>query len=343
MKSKSKFIMRMMIFVMLVFSSSIFVYNNIITVVKSNEEKTISDFKKEQFDVIWSSLNTLSLQSEKEVSKISSNIENDILALSDEKLEKLQYDMNTGIHNEDLHNILMKNIEHQSLNDINNHRNGLVIMSNEGFIEDFNYRRANLISDKYDKSFRQWEESIKNSYNKELDENAIDKLLNRTSGIIALESYNLIKNNDHIKIKELNYDSLMEVYLKEGIEGLRNYQIFVPYYITDIGDIFGNLDITQGIKSNTNKIIVVQEFNLYDQIISSKSEIFNTDEIKPLTDRYDNLLRWLYIFGILSVVSICLFILYFLNLYFTIVEYEDSNEDNLYEEDEDPTADKIQS
>lgn len=323
MRSRSKFIIGIMIFVILAFSSSVFGYKNLITLVKENCQKTTEAFKEEQFKVLWSSLNNLQLQSEKEISKISEDIEKDILALSDEDLDKLHHDMTNNIHNQDLHEILMKNIEHQNLNGIKNHRNGVVVLSAEGYMEDFNYRRANLISDDHESSFREWDDIIKNSYNETLERNAIEKLLNRTSGIIALESYDLVGNDNHIKIKEMNYESLLRVFLAEGMEGLRNYQIFVPYYITDIGDIFGTPDISQGIKVDNNKIIVVQEFNLYDQIMmTDTSELFGNNEIENIASRYNELLRWLYIVGIILVTGVSGLIFYFCGIYNDIIERE---------------------
>ena len=329
MRSRSKFIIGIMIFVILAFSSSVFGYKNLITLVKDNCEKTTEAFKEEQFKLIWSSLDNLRLQAEKEVSRISEEIEKDILALTDEQLANLQYDMTNNIHNQDLHEILMKNIESQSLNDISNHRNGIVVLSSKGYMEDFNYRRAKNLSDECASSFRAWEDSIENSYNEELEQNAIDKLLNRTSGIIALESYDLIHNDAHIKIKELNYESLFKVFLAEGMEGLRNYQIFIPYYITDIGDIFGNPDISQGIKVDNNKIIIVQEFNLYDQIMIGHSDILDDHAINSITSRYNELLRWLYIVGIVLVSAVCGLIFYFCTIYNDIIdrEYDDEPEE----------------
>ena len=323
MKSRSKFIIGIMIFVILAFSSSVFGYKNLLMLVKENCKKTTEAFKEEQFKVLWSSLNNLQLQSEKEISKISEDIKKDILSLSDDKLQNLHDDMTNNIHNQDLHNILMKNIEYQNLNGIKNHQNGVVVLSTEGYLEDFNYRRANLVSDNHESSFREWDDSVKNSYNKSLEKNAIEKLLNRTSGIIALESYDLTNNENHVRIKEMNYESLLKVFLAEGMEGLRNYQIFVPYYITDIGDIFGTPDISQGIKIDNNKIIVVQEFNLYDQImLTQNSELFSNDEIKNIASRYNELLRWLYIVGIILVTGVSGLIFYFCGIYNDIIERE---------------------
>ena len=334
MKSKSKFIVGILIFVILISSSSVFLYRNIINVVKSNLGSTTEAFQEEQFKVIWSSLNNLQLQSEKEVTKISVNIEKDILALSNEDLGQMNDDMTNGIFNDDLHSILSDNITNKNLNDINNHRNGIVVMTINGYIEDFNYRRACDAED--ETLIRDWEHSLEKSYNKELEENAIDKLLNRTSGIIALESYDLVKNDNHIKIKELNYESLLQVFLNEGMEGLRNYQIFVPYYITDIGDIFGTPDIFHGNRVENNKIIVVQEFNLYDQIMSTQNNLFNDEQIQNVKSRYNELLRWFYIFGIVLVITLCTLIFCFCTVYNNIIanDYE-----HVYIENEAPRTD----
>lgn len=335
MKSRSKFIIGIMIFVVLAFSSSVFGYKSILTLVKENCVKTTESFKEEQFKVIWSSLNSLLLQSEKEVSKIAVIVERDILALTDEQLQDLQYDMTYNIHNSDLHKILMRNIENQNLNNINNHRNGIVVLSTKGYMEDFNYRRAKLISDDHTASFRVWEDSINSSYNQKLEINAIEKLLNRTSGIIALETYDLVGNDEHIMIKEMNYESLLNVFLTEGMEGLRNYQFFVPYYITDIGDIFGVPDISQGIEVENNKIIIVQEFNLYDQLMSNKTHLFDDSEINNIASRYNELLRWLYIVGIILVSAVSGLIFYFCGIYNDMIEreYNDNDEANAPEID----------
>lgn len=343
MRSRTKFVMGIMVFVILVFSSSVFIYKNIIDTIKSNYNITAEAFKEEQFKVLWSSLGELQLQSEKEVSEISKNIENDILKLSSKDLEQLQFDMTNNYHNEKLHNILMKNIQGKNLNGINNHRNGIVVMTTKGFIEDSNYRRAEHNANN-NSTFRPWEYNIENSYNKELEKNAIDKLLNRTSGIIVFETYDLVKNDDHIKIKEMNYESLLEVYLREGLEGLRNYQIFVPYYITDIGDIFGAVDIVHGIQVDNNKIIVAQEFNLYDQIMSSNDNLFSNAEIKNLLNRYDDILRLLYIFGIALVMGICGVIFYFCSMHNNIIELEYEQEEIISQlENEALRTDKMQN
>lgn len=305
------------------FTASVFMYKTVIDKISYNRDATIEAFREEQFKVIWSSLDALYMQAEDEVTDVSKRIENDILSLSDEQLQKLKEDMNNDTLNPDLHKILNSNIEGKKLNGISNHMNGIVVMTTDGYIEDFNYNRALETSGS---NVRGWEVAIENSYNKELEQDAIDKLLNRNSGIIALESYNLTKDDSHIKINELTYESLLNVFLVEGLNGLRNYQIFVPYYITDFGDIFGTPDIIHGTKVDNNKLIVVQEFNLYDQITNKQYDLFNDDQINEVNERCNDLLRLAYILGITLVTSVIALILYLCSIYNTLLSNEEEEE-----------------
>lgn len=317
---KSNNFLTMIFIIVLLFTASVFLYKNIIDKIVDNRQMTIESFKEEQFNVIWTSLENLQLQADKEITKISKNIEEDILSLSNEELVLLQSDMTNDTFNKTLHEILISNIKGVGFNDINNHMNGIVVMTNDGYIEDFNYYRASPSSNS---NVREWQVDLDHSYNKELELDAIDKLLNRHSGIIALESYDLTKNENHIIIDEMTYDSLLNVYLDEGLNGLKNYQIFVPYYITDFGDIFGNPDILHGSKVDNNKLIVAQEFNVYDQIMNSQEDLFNTEQIQNVITRYNDLLRLLYIFGISLISAVLSLVIYLCNIYNTLVYHEE--------------------
>lgn len=329
---KSSNFLTTILFIVCLFAASVFMYRTIIDKIEYNRESTIEAFREEHFNVIWSHIKALQLESENQVTEVSKKIEKDLLDLSQEELNKVQIDMTNDTLNHNLHTILNNNIKGKNLNGIDNHMNGIVVMTIDGYIEDFNYYRA---SEDYKTNVRKWEVAIENSYNKELEQDAIDKLLNRHTGIIALESYNLTKNDDHIKINELTYDSLLEVFSKEGINGLKNYQIFVPYYITDFGDIFGEPDIVHGVKTDNNKLIVAQEFNLYDQVSSSYENTVNDGEIKNVITRYDSLLRLMYVFGIVLISSVTVLICYLTNTYNKLVYIElENSEDEEVEDDE---------
>jgi hypothetical protein len=306
-----------------IFTASVFMYKTVIDKIVDNREATIEAFKEEQFNVIWTSLETLQLQAEKDVTEISQNIEEDILSLSPEELAILEYDMTNDVFNDNLHQILNSNIKNHCLNGIKNHMNSIVVMTTDGYMEDSNYYRATESNNNY---IRSWQTITDNSYNTKLENDAIDKLLNRNSGVIATESYNLLKDDNHILIDELTYDSLLKVFLQEGVTGLKNYQIFVPYYITDFGDIFGNPDIEHGIKLDNNKLIVVQEFNLYDQIMNRHNELFNDNQIRQVMTRYNEVLRLMYIFGISLITSVTGLILYLCSVYNALLIKEENEE-----------------
>jgi len=318
-KKQHNIILGVMIFVILIFSSSIILYKNVLDNIEYTAKKTTEYFKKEQFKVLWSDLKSFQSQADEEVTQISLSIEEDIANLSEDELEEVRVHLTNGTNSEVLHEILINNIEGKNLNGINNHKNGIFVITTRGYLEDYNYRRISISSSE-DEEQKTLQYGIDNSYNKELDTDAINKLLNRSNNIIAFESYNITKNEDHIKIKELNYETLSKVFIAEGINGLRNYQILVPFYITDIGDIFGEPDSIQGVKNENNKIIVIQEFNLYDQLINSKdSEIFTSEVIDNLRVKYNTILSWLYAFGITLVMGTCGLILYFCTIYNNIL------------------------
>ena len=325
---KSSSFLTVIFIVVFLFAGSVFWYDYAIDKIVENKEKTINSFKEEQFNVIWAYLENLQLQADKEITEVSKSIEEDILSMSHEELTQLQSDLTNDIFNDKLHKIFAKNIEGVGFNGIKNHMNGIIIMNNDGYLEDFNYHRAVSSNES---NVREWETDLERSYNKELEQDAINKILNRNSGIIALESYNLLKDdNDHIMIEEMTYESLLNVYLNEGLCGLRNYQIFVPYYITDFGDIFGEPDILHGSKVDNNKLIIVQEFNLYDQITSNHKNLFNNDLVDNITTRYNDVLRILYIFGISLIASVLCLIFYLCNIYNKLVYHEEEceNTDN---------------
>ena len=153
------------------------------------------------------------------------------------------------------------------------------------------------------------------AYNKELEEESIHRLLTHSNSIIATENTNTL-GKDHIKIDSMNYDSLKEVFVKEGIDGLKNYQFICPAYITETGDIFGQDDIVQGLRKPNHKIIVVQEFNLYDQLEKMGSALFDMeDHITYIREEYSVTQSIMYIMGLFYVASTVSLLFYFSHLY----------------------------
>ena len=279
------------------FSSSILMYDQCINDFKEYTIRKNTELKEDKFEEIYLVITDLTKVSKIRSDKYADNIKKDIKENLD--LKELENDLDSKKINEPFIEILQKNISNKYLG-IDNNRNGIIIMSNSGIIEDLNYSRSSK------NSIRTWKYELDRSYNKELDKKAYDIIMNhKKESLIVTESENRINNTNHIKIKEATYSSLKDVYMKEGLEGLKNYQFLVPSYITDDGDIFGNKDIEGGISKKSHKIIVIQEFNVYDQIKNNYeygSIINEDDEITDVMDSH--LLTLLYLLGIMLIISI---------------------------------------
>ena len=202
-------------------------------------------------------------------------------------------------------------------------------MTTEGIYEDFSYNRApeDALSE-----VRDWKYEISHSFNPELEKNAIESLLTHSDDLIVTESINYMgscSTDKHKKISCANYEILKDIYKNEGLEGFKNYQIYVPVYITDSGDIFGKKDIVQGIRQNTHKLIVVQEFNLYDQVEAETSlydRLKNNDEYNSIQERYHYATIVLYFLGFCYAISLVIMVLVYTSKYNKYIDEEVLNE-----------------
>lgn len=287
----------------------VFVYGYVIEEVKNAESSIISDMEDDKFEHMCSYLEVLHNQACSESKEVSTIIENELT--SDIDLEQLRKDLESGTFNQEVYEMIRSTIEGRSLNDINNYKNGIIIMTTDGVYEDLSYGRA--ITNEKD-MFRTWDFEIKRSYNPKLTEDAINKILNHSDDLILSEPINYINNKNHQKISDVSYDALKTVYKKEGIEGFKNYQIYVPTYITDTGDIFGQNDIVRGVKQPTYKFIVVQEFNLYDQIKNgSFDQMFDSlsKDSEHISAEFHYLILVLYLLGFCYTIALVVSIFHF--------------------------------
>lgn len=328
---KKIIIARAAIFIMIILISGLILYMYTVDRVKHAEEKSIEDYRIVQYERLYSELQLLTSQAYDNARNIAQNIETE---LRQQNLDELKYDMDNGEINEEMYETIESVIEGRSMNNIDNYRNGIIVMTQNGILEDFNYERVSSIKDR---SLRTWDVEIDAAYNQELEKEAINRLLNHSNALIATETINRL-GMDHIKISTLSYESLREIFLKEGIEGFKNYQFMSPAYITENGDIFGQDDIVQGIKQPNHKIIIVQEFNLYDQLKHMNSELFEMDDhILYIKKDFSVTLSIMYIMGLFYIASTITLLFYFSHLYnYYIREHgldkEDTETDKLIEE-----------
>lgn len=296
---------RAMCFIMLIMTIGLVLYMYSVERIKYSKEQNIADYKNNTFDRIYSELNLLHRQAKDSSKSLASDIEEELRQLD---LSKIHEELDDGIINSDIYKTIRDNIDGKTLNGIDNYKNGITVMTQDGIFEDFNYERASA-------KLRTWDDEINKAWNKELEKEAINKILIHSKELIAMEKINHI-NGNHIKIAELDEDNLREVYLKEGIEGFQNYQFKAAAYITESGDIFGNEDIVSGVRQKTHKFIIIQEFNLYDQLKTLSPDLFKTDEhILHLQKEYSITISIMYIMGLFYLVSTVLLLFYFSHLY----------------------------
>lgn len=302
------------------------VCDNAILSIKNSRAAAIEDVKKRDFATVWMSILNYMEDAEKQTSGVATNIENDIKATFD--LQDLQYKLDSGDKEArtKLSEIFRKNIDEVYVGDVNNNRNSIIILEGyDSIVEDLfvdpeSREEGAVIKNPSSPTLSQYQNT---TYNKELFTSAVRKIRTHTDKIIAIEPYNYIKG-EHEKIPEMNYHNLERVYINEGVQGLRNYQFLVPVYITDSGDIFGQKDIENGVPQENHKFIVIQTFNIYDQIMFNSPEFGDDDYIGRINARYDRILNSLYIMGIIICTLIVFIIVYFFSLYNILItkEYE---------------------
>lgn len=322
-KSKKNPIRKMAIFIasiLLIFGAAILLYSAVLSSVKNAKQSAMDQAKDTKFDLIWTQLQLSLEESYANAAIVAEHIERDIKTEFDLTDLKDALDTNDADAYQRLSKLVAKNIERISLNDIDNHRNSVMVMTGDGIIlEDYTIDLSTKIpaGDNFNKY-------LDTSYNKELFLDALRKLKIHSEYIIAIENIDCTGNDDHIKVSDVNRNTLKQVFDAEGLAGLQNYEFMTPVYITDTGDIFGTKDIIGGIPQENHKFVIVQTFNLYDQIIRNDHEYADNDYEDSIIERYDDVLVMLYIFGIILVVAIAACILYMMALYNFITDrYED--------------------
>lgn len=295
----------------LIFTSGFLVvlYNNIIEDVKNTQEATIYKYKSEQFEKVWDILcNKLIIDAHTNIKTAADSIESSMQSLD---MDKLKSDLDSGIYTDDIIEIFKSNLENISLNSIDNGKNNTLVMSNDKIILNYSYYAyPNTANDTH-----LFSSIITSGYNKELGQDAINKIYQQSDNIICAE---LMKSNNknHIAISSATKENFKKVYMEEGLDGFRNYQFFVPVYITEKGDIFGQDDIVYGERLDVNhKFIIIQEFNLYDQLLSGYPEYFDESFLSEIEYHYEITLRNLYTLGIFFVIFLVITLFEFISVY----------------------------
>lgn len=135
------------------------------------------------------------------------------------------------------------------------------------------------------------EDVIYKTYNEELSKEAIDTILK-----LNLQKNDFIiwqSGKSNIKISNNDINELLNELQKYNydINELKGYDILIPVYITEDGDILGVKDVDRIGRYNDNcKMVLVQKLNLYDILSHNKYNIENCkDEVIRIQDMIQQL------------------------------------------------------
>lgn len=245
-------------------------YNQMVQNTKEMETN-IADL---EWDYVQSVLTEDYLAAGEQSKTIAKNIDRDLHSqYPDVSVLRYQMDFHNSVDSPSYIQIFKDNIRGYYMFGIHNDNNDPFIASRKEIVMDLS---MNCMPEELP---RPWDRETTAHYNKSLAKEAVNMILKKDSSIIYWE-YLSSDDPNHYKISKPSMKELRHLFEKEGLEGLKGIEFLAPAYITERGDIFGVDDIDDnGMLADNHKIIVVQEFNLYDQIMSRHQAEFMKYEI----------------------------------------------------------------
>lgn len=223
-----------------------------------------------------------------------------------------------NIYYPDLYILLKNNLQNNiftSTEYVDKNRNNIFVLSNGKMIANFgnikNYRTRlspdgtnflisnDIKTDIIDKNF----------FNRVLSLNAIRKIESQSDDIIIWQSRKP-KYSDLPVYGDIGEKELKNIFFKYGIDGLESFEILVPFYITEYGNVFGETVVSND-DNITDKIIIVQKINLKDYFTTFNpinNDILSSRQLDTLEENYTNMNNIILLFEIVLYICILIFI-----------------------------------
>lgn len=216
------------------------------------------------------------------LNEISNDIQDKMLKEYKDNLDELKFDIQHPSEDSKLSSILDDELSSVFINKDS--------CSNKPFVTSSRFiiwnKTATYVQDDSNSSPIPITDFNKTTHNKHLSQLAIDSILNKdnNSELIFWEGKEPLVEHD--VISDMDIDQLLQQCDKHGLDVLKSYELLVPIYITNNGDVFGNEDVNSlGVKNNNYKIIIVQRINMYDTIQPYLSDLtFSEDKIAEATN-----------------------------------------------------------
>ena len=273
---------------------------------------SVESIKEMQKENQWNYINSLIVENQQKA-ELQSNylkeeIVEDITSTYKNDTDRLKYDLDNFSTQSDLSKILSNRLTGKYLT-VDNDNNDLFAMSTYGESKDIDLK-GKIIFDKSvncssNSEVRDFARELSQHYNYDLGYNAINRILqvNKTKPIFW--EYLSSSNPNHIKLTDCSLDGLKEVYMAEGLEGLRTYEFLNPIYIQDKTDILGNDKITNDgmYNNNSRQLVIVQGYNIVDIINNN-----HVTEITTIQNSYENMINIIQAKGIFG--DILIFVIF---------------------------------
>lgn len=299
------------------------------TSVDNYYEESIDTYRESRWDSLWTNYKAARSLVYTDLNTRALNIQNEIKTELD--MNKLKESLTNNTYYSDFDEILRNNLQSNVLingsKSMDRNRNSIFVICNGKIIA--NYAHDEMYGVPY-KEGQQIEgndlkEIIKEEYyNKELSLNALNQIETQSSDMIVWQS----RSNNGEKISTFTTTTMRKIFEQGGISCFESYEILIPVYITEYGNIFDEHDTAVDPTVN-NKIIIVQKMNLKDYLMNTMpgADILSDSKLVSLEDHYNNLKIVIGIFEIILYVCIIMYVLF---VVFSINQIVDSlNADDL--------------
>lgn len=198
------------------------------------------------------------------------NIQQQILSDYANNMNQLKKDIDNPTNESKLSKILSENLDDVYLNNKSDNDDLFVISLHNpsGIIYDKSINRSK------NGQVGTWVVERSIHFNKILFDDAINKIIKQSNEKPIFWEFLVPKNPNHINIKYADNQELEKVFNTEGVEGLKTYEFLNPQYINaNKTDIFGETDVSNtGQLTNNYKLVIVQGFNLYDELMNKHKD-----------------------------------------------------------------------
>lgn len=263
-----RYLMILAIFPLTIMLSQLYTTYNTIKHIDERSMEQAEQIKDRQWDLIENVIYENKEKSKLQAEKVKTEISLHLLEAYKSDLSSLHRDLIMR-NDSKLFSIINSSINGVYLN-ADNENNRIFVADKKGIIADRGYVSSQ-------KHSRDWNTEIASKLNSESASKSVGMILTKNKELIFWEpEVKPVTPYDSTDLPTI--ESMKKVFKTQGIEALRNYDILVPAYITNEEDIFGVPDVdSHGKRINNDKIIVVQEFNIYDAIMIHRDDIERYD------------------------------------------------------------------